>query len=69
MKRKINPMHYCLDFFKKSKDIGSITFGLQTLKQFKEIINCWDAKIKYYPNNFDVSFSDQFLDPRKWPVS
>ena len=69
IKSEINPLDYCLDFFKESKDIGSITFGLQTLKQLKEIVKSWTSKRKYAISNLDISFSDQFLDPRQWPIN
>ena len=69
VKSKIHPLDYCLDFFKERKDIGSITFGLQTIEQLNEIVQCWNSKTKYSFSNFDISFSDRFLDPRQWPTS
>ena len=64
---KLSAIDYSLSFFKNKKEISSITFGVQNHIQLKEIITSWNFHDKNPEKTINLNFTNNFLDPRKWP--
>tara|TARA_B100000886_G_scaffold335824_1_gene293570 strand:+ start:78826 stop:79719 length:894 start_codon:yes stop_codon:yes gene_type:complete len=63
----ISALELSLNFLKSQDNIDSIVFGIEDLNQLNQINSLW---IKKDTKKIDIdflNFSDQFLDPRKWP--
>ena len=62
--KNINPVHACLDFVLRNKNIDKIVVGLNSINNFKDIL-----KFKRTNANFDkfiIKIDKSLLDPRTW---
>ena len=57
----------CVDFIKKNLHLNSIIFGVQSLKEFREVINSnLISNVKY--EKLLKKSEKNIIDPRKWTI-
>ena len=66
-RKKLKKLDLCIDFIKKNLHLNSIIFGVQSLKELKEVINSnFIQKVKY--KQFLNKVEKDVIDPRKWKI-
>jgi len=63
-KKNINPVHACLDFALRNKNIDKLVIGFNSKHNFEEAIKFKKTKLNF--NNLKIKVNQNLLDPRKW---
>ena len=66
-RKKLKKLDLCVDFIKKNLHLNSIIFGVQSLKELREVINSnLISNVKY--EKLLKKSEKNIIDPRKWTI-